>query len=93
MPQPSISIVFHSAQHSMHCISLGVLPRFLHEQQTNGQNRTGSYLGLMVQPGNSRTEVGPFHAGDVVTMSCLQQIAHINKSFTAKQKEYDTRTN
>lgn len=56
-----------AAQHSMIWISQGVMPRFLCDQQTEGQNRLGSYLGLMVQSDNNLKEVNPMHSGDLLT--------------------------
>ncbi|HEX9980883.1 MAG TPA: flavodoxin family protein [Flavobacterium sp.] len=56
-----------AAQHSMLWISQGIMPRFLCDEQTNGQNRLGSYLGLMVQSDNNLKEVNAMHTGDLLT--------------------------
>jgi NAD(P)H dehydrogenase (quinone) len=57
-----------AAQHSMQWIPLGILPRFLNDEQTDGQNRLAAYLGLMIQTNSSRLKVGPLHPGDALTM-------------------------
>ncbi|HJW17626.1 MAG TPA: flavodoxin family protein [Flavisolibacter sp.] len=62
------SIALFAAQHSMHWVSLGVLPRFLNDHQTDGQNRLASYLGLMMQTDNAQKQVASFHSGDLLTM-------------------------
>ena len=54
------SIAAFAAQHSMLWISPGVLPRYCGDQQTDGQNRFASYLGLMIQSDNSYEKVEPF---------------------------------
>jgi flavodoxin len=61
------SLAAFAAQHSMLWISLGVLPRYCSHQQTDGQNRFSSYLGLMMQADNRDEKVEPFHSGDVLT--------------------------
>ncbi|MEO7139036.1 MAG: flavodoxin family protein [Ferruginibacter sp.] len=61
------SLLLFAAQHSMNWISLGILPRFLNDEQTDGQNRLGSYIGLMAQSDNSQTDVSPLHPGDQLT--------------------------
>ena len=61
------SIFLFAAQHSMHWISLGVLPRFINDEQTDGQNRLGSYIGMMAQSDNSRTRPLHLHPGDELT--------------------------
>lgn len=61
------SLLLFAAQHSMNWISLGILPRFLNDEQTDGQNRLGSYIGLMAQSDNSQTVVSPLHPGDQLT--------------------------
>ena len=62
------SLAIFAAQHSMHWISLGVLPRYCNNMQTEGQNRLGTYLGLTLQSDNSQSEVHPFHPGDLLTI-------------------------
>ena len=61
------SLFLFAAQHSMHWINLGVLPRFVNDEQTDGQNRMASYVGLMAQTNNSQKEVIPLHPGDELT--------------------------
>lgn len=68
------------AYHGMQWISLGVLPRFVGGQQTDGQNRFSCYSGLMLQAmGNgSDTE---FHSGDLLTLELfVKRILEINLS-------------
>lgn len=61
------SLLLFACQHSMNWISLGVLPRFLNDEQTDGQNRLASYTGLMTQSNNSQTPLSPLHPGDQLT--------------------------
>lgn len=56
-----------AAQHSMIWISQGILPRYINDRQTDGQNRMASYLGLMVQSDNNLKEINPMHPGDMLT--------------------------
>ncbi|HEV7329458.1 MAG TPA: flavodoxin family protein [Flavisolibacter sp.] len=66
------SLALFAAQHSMIWISLGILPRFINDQQTAGQNRMASYLGLMVQCSNGRDVQLP-HPGDLLTLELFAQ--------------------
>lgn len=61
-----ISLSLFAAQHSMLWISQGIMPRFCNNEQTEGQNRLGSYLGLMVQSDNGK-ELQPPNPGDILT--------------------------
>ena len=61
-----ISLSLFAAQHSMFWISQGIMPRFCNDEQTEGQNRLGSYLGLMVQSDNGK-ELLPPQSGDILT--------------------------
>jgi multimeric flavodoxin WrbA len=61
-----ISLALFAAQHSMNWISQGVTPRYCNNEQTEGQNRMGSYLGLMIQSDNAR-ELSPPHPGGILT--------------------------
>lgn len=67
------SLAIFAAQHSMHWVSLGVLPRFLNDEQTDGQNRLASYLGLMVQSDNSQQRVEALHPGDLLTIELFAE--------------------
>jgi NAD(P)H dehydrogenase (quinone) len=67
------SIFLFAAQHSMHWVSLGVLPRFINDEQTDGQNRLGSYIGMMAQSDNSRTPPSHLHPGDQLTAELFAQ--------------------
>jgi NAD(P)H dehydrogenase (quinone) len=81
-----ISLSLFAAQHGMCWISLGVLPRFLHDQQTDGQNRLASYLGLMMQSDNSTQHVQPFSSGDQLTAELFaKRIAHITTTIQQQQ--------
>ena len=62
------SMALFAAQHGMHWINLGIVPRFINDQQTDGQNRLASYQGLMIQSDNSQKQVDPFHPGDILTL-------------------------
>lgn len=71
-----------AAQHGMVWISQGVLPRFICDQQTDGQNRLASYLGLMTQSDNNLQEVNPMHSGDVLTTELFaRRIVDLTLSF------------
>lgn len=61
-----ISLSLFAAQHSMFWISQGIMPRFCNNEQTEGQNRAGSYLGLMIQSDNGKELLLP-HSGDILT--------------------------
>jgi multimeric flavodoxin WrbA len=61
------SLMLFACQHSMNWISLGVLPRFINDEQTDGQNRLASYIGLMAQCDNGQKVVNPLHPGDQLT--------------------------
>lgn len=76
------SILLFAAQHSMNWISLGVLPRFLNDEQTDGQNRLASYIGLMAQSDNSQTSVSPLHPGDALTAELFaKRIVEVTLSY------------
>lgn len=82
-----LNLSLFAAQHGMIWISLGVLPRFINGEQTDGQNRLASYLGLMVQSNNG-AEIREFHPGDILTTELFaQRILDITQQFkTIKQK-------
>jgi len=63
-----MSLALFAAQHGMIWISQGILPRYMNDQQTDGQNRMGSFLGLMTQCDNSRVQVDPLNPGDSLTI-------------------------
>jgi multimeric flavodoxin WrbA len=86
------SLSLFAAQHSMLWISQGILPRYLNDQQTDGQNRLASYLGMMIQSDNSQQSVHPLHPGDLLT---IELFAERIKSIVCKHKNielniYDT---
>jgi multimeric flavodoxin WrbA len=89
------SIASFAAQHAMLWISLGVLPRYCSDQQTDGQNRFASYLGLMIQSNNSNEKVEPFHSGDVLTAELFaRRILDVTLDYkTIKTHTYDTARN
>jgi len=89
-----ISLSLFAAQHSMLWISQGILPRFCNNEQTDGQNRMASYLGLMVQCTNGN-DVQPLHPGDLLTIELFaQRIVDITLKYkNLKTYNYDTRRN
>lgn len=89
-----MSLSLFAAQHSMIWISQGILPRFCKDEQTDGQNRMASYLGLMVQCTNG-SEVQPLHPGDLLTIELFaQRIVDITLKYkNLKIYNYDTRRN
>jgi multimeric flavodoxin WrbA len=88
------SLALFAAQHSMLWISQGILPRFINDEQTEGQNRMASYLGLMVQCSNGK-EVRPPHSGDLLTIELFaQRIVDITLKYkNLKIYNHDTRRN
>lgn len=56
-----------AAYHGMHWVSLGVLPRFICGQQSDGQNRLSCYAGLAMEYVNNGATI-EFHAGDLLTL-------------------------
>ena len=89
------SIAMFAAQHSMHWINLGILPRFLNGEQTDGQNRLSSYLGLMMQSDNSQEYVAPFNPGDLLTLELFaRRIIEVTMNFkNLKINNYDKSRN
>ena len=76
------SIALFAAQHGMHWMNMGILPRFLNDQQTDGQNRLSSYLGLMMQADNSQNHISTFHSGDLLTLELFaKRIADVTIDF------------
>ncbi|RYU91920.1 flavodoxin family protein [Mucilaginibacter terrigena] len=88
------TIAVFAAQHSMHWINLGVLPRFCADEQTDGQNRLASYQGLMIQSDNTQTEVREFHPGDLLTLELFaDRILQVNFKNIIKQSENEQTIN
>ena len=89
------AIAAFAAQHAMLWLSPGVLPRYCSHQQTDGQNRFASYLGLMIQSDNNNEKVQPFHSGDVLTTELLaRRILDVTLDYkTTKTHNYDTTRN
>jgi len=56
-----------AAYHGMHWIGLGVLPRFVCGQQSEGQNRFSCHAGLAIQYTDMGSSV-EFHPGDLLTL-------------------------
>ena len=67
------SLILFACQHGMNWISLGVLPRFINDEQTDGQNRLASYAGLMAQCSNNCRDSDPLHPGDQLTAELFAQ--------------------
>lgn len=65
-PNTLMSLCLFAARHAMIWVSQGILPRFMHGEQTDGQNRLASYLGLMVQCSGEDGEP-EFPPGDLLT--------------------------
>jgi NAD(P)H dehydrogenase (quinone) len=86
------SIATSAAQHSMHWINLGILPRFLNNEQTDGQNRLSTCFGLMMQSDNSKECVAPFNPGDLLTLELFaRRIMEVTMNFkNLKINNYDT---
>jgi NAD(P)H dehydrogenase (quinone) len=67
-----------AAYHSMNWISLGVLPRFVCGQQSDGQNRLSAFTGLAMQTVSSDVDA-EFHTGDLLTLELFaKRILQIN---------------
>lgn len=62
------ALMLFACQHSMNWISLGILPRFINDEQTDGQNRLATYVGLTTQCDHSHDCVSPLHPGDQLTI-------------------------
>ena len=76
------SLLLFAAQHSMCWISLGILPRFINDEQTDGQNRMASYIGLMTQCDNSQNTVSTVHTGDQLTIELFaSRIIDVTRRF------------
>jgi multimeric flavodoxin WrbA len=89
-----ISLALFAAQHSMQWISQGIMPRYCNNEQTDGQNRIGSYLGLMIQSDNAR-EINPPHPGDILTTELFaKRILEVTLKFkNIKIYNYEPSTN
>lgn len=76
-----VSLSLFAAQHSMIWISQGIMPRFLNNEQTDGQNRMASYMGMMAQS-NLVKRAGKLHPGDALTAELFaKRILDITKQF------------
>ena len=76
-----VALSLFAAQHSMIWISQGIMPRFISDEQTDGQNRMASYLGLMTQS-KHLNEPGMIHPGDALTTELFaRRITGITKKF------------
>lgn len=89
-----VSLALFAAQHSMLWVSLGIMPRFCTNEQTDGQNRLGSYLGMMVQSGNGK-QLQPPHDGDLLTTELFaNRILDVTLKFkNIKNYNYEPGTN
>ena len=85
------ALMLFACQHSMNWISLGILPRFINDEQTDGQNRLATYIGLMTQCDHSHTNVGPLHPGDQLTIElfALRIVELTLKYRNIEVKNYD----
>nr|WP_295922352.1 flavodoxin family protein [uncultured Dyadobacter sp.] len=85
------SMMLFACQHSMNWISLGVLPRFLNNEQTEGQNRLASYIGLMEQCDNGEQVINCQHPGDLLTAELFaRRIVEVTVRYTGGWQEYVT---
>lgn len=89
-----IALSLFAAQHSMQWISQGILPRYCNNEQTDGQNRMASYLGLMIQSDNGREVTAP-HPGDILTTELFaKRILDVTLQFkNIKIYSYEQSTN
>lgn len=89
-----IAVSLFAAQHGMQWISQGILPRYCNDEQTEGQNRLGSYLGLMIQSDNGREVAAP-HPGDILTTELFaKRILDVTLQFkNIKIYNYEQSTN
>ena len=61
------TLALFAAYHGMNWISLGILPRYVSGQQSDGQNRSSSFAGLTLQATGSQPDP-EFHTGDLLTL-------------------------
>ena len=86
-----ISLSLFAAQHSMFWISQGIMPRFCNNEQTEGQNRAGSYLGLMIQSDNGKELLLP-HSGDILTTELFaKRILDVTLTFKNVEINYNVK--
>ncbi|MCF0074245.1 flavodoxin family protein [Dyadobacter sp. CY261] len=82
------SMMLFACQHSMNWISLGVLPRFLNNEQTEGQNRLASYIGLMEQCDNGERVINSQHPGDLLTAELFaRRVVEVSIRYMGGQNE------
>lgn len=75
-----------AAQHGMLWVSQGILPKYEDNKQTDGQNRLGSYLGLMVTSDNDLNHVNSLHPGDQLTIQLFaKRIVQATVKYTGIQ--------
>lgn len=80
------TLALFAAQHGMLWASTGVLPRFICGEQTEGQNRFSSFLGVMLQ--SCENEPQGFHTGDLLTLDLFaNHIYELLNQLTIKQKQ------
>lgn len=87
-----IALVLFAAQHGMIWISQGVLPRFITNEQTEGQNRLGSYVGLMFQGGHHQLSTS-FHSGDLLTAELFARRVLETTIHFKNKNSYDKNSN
>lgn len=68
------TLALFASHHSMQWVSVGVLPRFINGEQTEGQNRFSSFLGVMLQ--SCDNEETCFHPGDLLTLELFANRIH-----------------
>jgi NAD(P)H dehydrogenase (quinone) len=61
------TLALFAAYHGMNWISLGILPRYVSGQQSDGQNRSSTFTGLALQVTGSQPDP-EFHTGDLLSL-------------------------
>lgn len=61
------TLALFAAYHGMNWISLGILPRYVSGQQSDGQNRSSTFTGLALHATGSPADA-EFHTGDLLTL-------------------------
>ncbi len=75
------TLAHFAAQHGMLWAGTGVLPRFISGEQSDGQNRFSSFLGVMLQSFDN--DALDFYPGDMLTLDLFAN--HIYELLTLQQ--------
>lgn len=80
------TLMLFACRHSMNWISLGILPRFINHEQTEGQNRLAGYIGLMAQCDSGNRVMHSLHPGDQLTAELFaKRIIDVTFQYTRKE--------